>query len=54
MKVQKISSNVNPFAGISFVNYEFDRIGMSQLIDNELGTRVKTVGFLYSDIIKNL
>jgi hypothetical protein len=54
MKVQKISSNVNPFAGISFVNNEFDKIGMSQLIDNELGARVKTIGFLYSDIIKNL
>ena len=27
---------------------------MSQLIDNELGLRVKTVGYLYSDIIKNL
>jgi hypothetical protein len=54
MKIQKISSNVSPFAGISFVNYEFDRTGMSQLIDNELGARVKTVGFLYSDIIKNL
>lgn len=54
MKIQKISSNVSPFAGISFVNYEFDKIGMSQLIDNELGARVKTVGFLYSDIIKNL
>jgi len=54
MKIQKISSNVSPFAGISFVNYEFDKTGMSQLIDNELGARVKTVGFLYSDIIKNL
>ncbi len=54
MKIQKISSNVSPFAGIFFVNNEFDKIGMSQLIDNELGARVKTVGFLYSDIIKNL
>ncbi len=28
-------------------------MGISQLIDNELGTRVKTVGFSYSDIIRN-
>ena len=54
MKVQKISTNVSPFSGISFVNGAFDKIGMSQLIDNELGDRVKTVGFSYSDIIKNL
>lgn len=53
MKVQKISSNVSPFAGISFVNNSFNETGISQLIDNELGTRVKTVGFSYSDIIKN-
>ena len=53
MKVQKISSNVSPFAGISFVNNSFNETGISQLIDKELGTRVKTVGFSYSDIIKN-
>jgi len=54
MKLQKISTNVSPFSGISFVNNEFDKVGMSQLIDSELGMRVKTVGFSYSDIIKNL
>ena len=53
MKLQKISTNVSPFAGISFVNKEFENIGMSQLIDIELGARVKTVGFYYSDIVKN-
>src|SRR5450759_4496999 len=52
MKVQKISSNVSPFAGISFVNQSLFETGISQLIDNELGARVKTVGFSYSDIIK--
>jgi len=54
MKVQKISTNVSPFSGISFVNNEFNKVGMSQLIDSELGARVKTVGFSFSDIIKNL
>jgi hypothetical protein len=53
MKVQKLSSNVSPFAGISFVNNSFNEKGISQLIDNELGARVKTVGFSYSDIIRN-
>jgi hypothetical protein len=54
MKIQKTSTIVSPFAGISFVNYEFDKVGMSQLIDSELGARVKTIGFSFSDIIKNL
>ena len=54
MKLQKISTQVSPFAGISFVHNEFIKVGMSHLIDNELGSRVKTVGFTYSDIIKNL
>lgn len=54
MKLQKISTNVSPFAGISFVNNEFNNVGLTQLIDNELGARVKTFGFSYSDIIRNV
>lgn len=54
MKVQKYSNTVSPFAGISFVNHSFDKSGLTQLIDEELGTRVKTVGYSYSDIIRNL
>ena len=54
MKIEKKSTTISPFAGISFVNDEFDKVGMSQLIDNELGARVKTFGYSYSDIIKNL
>jgi hypothetical protein len=54
VKVQKISSNVSPFAGISFVNQSFNKSGLSQLIDNELGQRVKSFGFSYSEIIRNL
>lgn len=53
MKIQKLTKKISPFAGISLVNNEFEKAGMSQLIDSELGIRVKTVGFLYSDIIKN-
>jgi len=53
MKLQKISTSVTPFAGISFLNYEFNKSGIAQLIDNELGVRGKKVGFSYSDIIKN-
>ena len=54
MKIQKFKNTVSPFAGISFVNYAFNKIGLSELIDNELSSRVKTVGYSYSDIIRNL
>lgn len=54
MKVQKLTSTVSPFSGISFANNSFNRIGLSQLIDNELGKRVKTFGFDYSEIFRNL
>ncbi len=54
MKIQKTLSNVSPFAGISFVNQSFNKCGLSQLIDNELGQRVKTTGYSYSQIIRNL
>ncbi len=53
MKLQKISSDVSPFSGISFVNNEFNNVGIYQLIDKELGTRVEIVGFSFSDIIRN-
>ncbi len=54
MKVQKINKTISPFAGISFVNNYFEKTGLSQLIDKELGSRVKLFGYQYSDIIKNL
>jgi hypothetical protein len=54
MKIQKISSTVSPFSGISFVNNEFENSGMSQLIDKELGIRVSTKGYTYANVIKNL
>ena len=52
-KIKKISQNITPFAGISYVNSEFNNCGMAQLIDNELGQRVQTVGYSYSEIISN-
>jgi len=54
MKIQNFKTAVNPFSGNSLVNYHFDKSGMSQLIDNELGVRVKYVGYQYSEIFRNL
>jgi len=54
MKIQKLSSSVSPFAGVSFANNSFNKSVISQLIDIELGKRVKTIGFDYSEIFRNL
>ncbi|MGE0090921.1 MAG: IS1380 family transposase, partial [Bacteroidales bacterium] len=54
MKVQKFSKSISPFSGISFVNNTFNKIGLNQLIDTELGNRVTLFGYQYSDIIRNL
>ena len=39
IKIQKLNGSVSPFAGISFANNSFNKSGMSQLIDIELGKR---------------
>ena len=54
MKVQNLYDEVSPFAGVSFVNELFNRVGLSSLIDNELGVRSRLVGYQYSEIIRNL
>ena len=54
MKVQNYKTSVNPFSGNSLVNHHFNKSGMSQLIDYELGMRVKTIGYQYSEIFRNL
>jgi len=54
MKIQNYKTTVNPFSGNSLVNHYFNKSGMSQLIDNELGVRVKYAGYQYSEIFRNL
>ena len=54
MNIQKLNSSVSPFAGISLANNSFNKRGISQLIDNELGRRMKAIGFDYSEILRNL
>ena len=54
MNIHKLNYSVSPFAGISFANNSFNKSGISQLVDNELGRRVKTIGFDYSEILRNL
>jgi hypothetical protein len=52
-KIEKISQTISPFAGISFINEEFNNCGLKQLIDTELGTRGVKALYSYSDIFKN-
>ena len=54
IKVQNYKKSVSPFSGISFVNESFSNIGLSRLIDSELGERVQYAGYSYSEIIRNL
>jgi hypothetical protein len=35
-KIQKISKNITPFAGVFYANKEFKYSGLSNLIDNQL------------------
>jgi hypothetical protein len=51
-KIVKLSKNITPFAGISYVNAGFTRSGLAQLIDNELGARRKEAKYSYSDIFR--
>ena len=44
-KIQRITKEITPFAGIFLVNNEFSRSKLEKLIDNQLGTRSSTCGF---------
>jgi len=53
-KIEKISKNITPFAGIFLVDEEFNRSGLRKLIDNQLGHRVSTKDYTYGNLIGNL
>ncbi len=54
MKLEKnTTQTINPLAGIEFITQSFEENGLLQLIDNELGKRVASHGYSYSQIIKN-
>ena len=39
MKLQKVSQTITPFSGISFGYEEFNKSGLSNLIDSQPGIR---------------
>ena len=52
-KVEKVSKNITPFAGVFFVNSEINRTGLSKLIDSHLGRRASIKGYTYSNLFRN-
>jgi hypothetical protein len=52
-KVQKISKNITPVAGVFFAHDEFKRSGLCKLVDNQLGIRVSTKGYSYGNLFNN-
>jgi len=54
MKVQNFKITVNHFSGNSLVNHHFNKSELAQLIDSELGIRIKYVGYQYTEIFRNL
>ena len=53
LKVTNSGEKISAFGGFNFVFNSFHQTGLSQLIDSELGMRVKTSGFQYSEILAN-
>ena len=52
-KLEKKSKVITPFAGVFFIDEEFNRIGLGKLIDNELGVRGNGFGYTHSEIFRS-
>ena len=52
-KIEKISKEITPFAGVFFTHDEFNRSGLCKLIDDQLGIRVSTKDYSYSNLFGN-
>lgn len=49
--IKILNSNVTPFGGIHLIHEQLFAHGAIDFIDNQLGARVKTVGYNYSDLL---
>lgn len=54
MKLINSNDKINSFGGLNFISNEFDSLGLSKIIANNLGSRSNLATYQYSDIIKNL
>ncbi|MDZ7693938.1 MAG: hypothetical protein U5K69_22940 [Balneolaceae bacterium] len=53
MHITKSADKITPFGGFNFCYEHFHQSGLADLIDRQLGERVQTRGFSYSDIVGN-
>ena len=53
-KVTQSERNITPFGGLNFLYDAFEKAGISQFIDSELGTRNYRATYSYSDIVLSL
>lgn len=49
--IKTFDSKVTPFGGIHLIHKQLSAHGAIDFIDNQLGARVKTIGYNYSDIL---
>jgi len=54
IKVQKSNQEVNPFGGLNFISQGIKESDISDIIDNELGSRSSRATYSYSDIFTAL
>lgn len=54
MKITTSLENINSFGGLNFVSNEFKSLGLSQVINNQLGSRSPFAKYSYADVIKNI
>jgi hypothetical protein len=52
-KIQKKSKNITPFAGVFYVNEQFNSSGLRKLIDKQLGIRASTKDYSYGNLLGN-
>ena len=53
MKITKSHAKINPFGGLNFCIDLLKTEGITQLIDQHLGQRVRYAGFDFSEILIN-
>ena len=53
MKITQSNENITPFGGFNFCHELFNQTSLPQLIDQQLGQRVTSFGFSYSEILTN-
>ena len=54
MKITTSLENINSFGGLNFVSNEFKALDLSQIIDQQLGSRSPFAKYSYADVIKNM